>query len=417
MTRYVFAALLAACAPVAPVGGAGDSGATAATSADPTGGTAAPIDRCAGEIRTCIDLDTVEDRWFVPGGAVTGTLVADLDGDGLTELLVAVVVGGKGLYARVDLPPKGRTDVLAVTDWILEPLGLSGPWEATGDGVPDLLAGIAWDRNTVLMMEGPLVPGTEEVVELPVAGVWFADVNGDGITDVMRQPADKATIEIVHGPSDRWTGPADLVVAASCGLGYDDVIWFDPGELRLVPDATGDGFPEFLMMPNPKGSTCALPYRLFPANLVGVIDPQTDPRAVSVFPTYVGDQNGDDLADFNVAGQVVAGPLVVSEDGLVTSPVLLDSTIYGYLLTVDMDGDGSDDFSTGELYDQAQPPGGSRTGFEALHDGQMVPVGPLVVTGMSTSMPLAFTVGDQSYLSYQDGYCGSTEVVVIPVTP
>lgn len=76
-------------------------------------------------------------------------------------------------------------------------------------------------------MPGPFqgvvdVPGTA----IPLGGAGMLDFNGDGILDkyIMGESWNEDDVRLTWGPSSRWGGPPDVVVAPQCGS-FDESDW------------------------------------------------------------------------------------------------------------------------------------------------------------------------------------------------
>jgi hypothetical protein len=177
-----------------------------------------------------------------------GTFVADLDGDGRSDVLA--VFEGEMTLAR-----STGTSFDAPVPWLrgdfTDHLAAFSA-DADGDGMADVIAirprsvDVALSTGTAL---APLVPwlGSKFVGR---EGTFFADVDGDGRSDGIRLESDGAWIVRSTGmgfaAEERWyegrlQGPSETFAADADGDGRHDIVAVNPSGVRVAL-STGSGF-------------------------------------------------------------------------------------------------------------------------------------------------------------------------------
>ena len=221
---------------------------------------------------------------FAPSHAWTGrsettvrVVLADVDGDGLLDLMRGNSTGGSTLYLNVT-GKFGSTPA-----W-------PGPVETTlgvalgdvdGDGKLDLVRGNFRQVATLYLNTGGTF-GTSRAWAGPVentAAVALGDVNGDGRPDLIRgNTAGKTTLYFNHagtfGSTPDWSGPAEPTDAVALGDVNDD------GRLDLVRGNSGQRTSLYL---NQGGTLASTPI------WVGAL--------AATYGVALGDVNGDGRPD------------------------------------------------------------------------------------------------------------------------
>jgi hypothetical protein len=183
----------------------------------------------------------------------------------------------------------------------------------------------------------------------------FADIDGDGLLDRVSEsaPYDLHGVEVRYGPSERWAGAPDLVVAPSCQVNSG---WYQ-GYLSGFPDVTGDGVREVWFNGYDYvhfGDTLTCARFVFGLPEGPTYDPWAElaPDRMPLFEV-VPDQTGDGELDLFVYGEfegvtLVPGPVhfdsggITSQDG--EAVALPNKLRYIRPIPVDLDGDGYDEF-------------------------------------------------------------------------
>lgn len=330
----------------------------------------------------------------------TAAVVADLDGDGLADILVA-----DSEYGFAYMKGYGDGTFRAALDYYSPTTDNSTPnapfgWDIAagdlnGDGFPDVVIG-NWCCDatvgiTVFLSAGD---GTlQKGVNYGSGGNWafvaVADFNKDGKLDIAALDNSTGTVQIYNGVGDGTftagpsitTGDTDseyIVAGDLNGDGYPDLVvadrkgsnlgvilndgtgglkplvpyaLFSPPSSVTVADVNGDGKLDLIA---PEGPCACVAVRL--GNGDGTFQPELDTAVGNLpFQVAVGDLNGDGKMDFAVTiddtvnGQGVQVALG-NGDGTfqpasAVYPTSLQATFFynpypTYLRLVDLDGDG-----------------------------------------------------------------------------
>ncbi len=328
-----------------------------------------------GEAAHFVDDAWTEDKMFT---GLTVAAAGDFDGDGFTDLLIAlgsgettyVVFGGERLTGDVDLRSltggAGRAAIFqtpTTSTFIASPLrNIAGIPDATGDGRPDLVIG-NWTsddaRGAVYLVSGQadrfsgatitLPPPAPPLPEGPVAAVFVdpahplalgtlvagGDLDGDGISDlVMLDPQDSKYL-VFYGPFHGVLTPAD---ANAVIIGTSDSLGSRVGTSLAVRDVDGDSFADILIEEDADFEVGQSAMRVFPGGpvrLQGVFGVADAPRTVTVSHVGTngsahigvgGDVDGDGHPDLVVADSFLGNPGgTVGRVRLVRGPVLESS--------------------------------------------------------------------------------------------
>ena len=275
--------------------------------------------------------------------AGTDLAAGDATGDGVPELLI--IGGGPGLAWLWSGPPSGAgnlADAHAQFGWSDRgdgPLYAPGIGDVTGDGQGDvvLTSPGAWDQaGRLYAFRGPVAAGDHDVKD--------ADVVIDGVGD------DFLGIDVAVGSDATGDGLDDVLVGA--------MSMEDGGGAYLLagPITTGDA-----------RSRAATTLRGAPGDAAG--------GGVA----FVGDVDGDGVADLAVGAQdaagglgavyVVAGPPpsgtfdLSAADAIWTGETAGDGSGRSVAAAGDVDGDGTADVFTGTLYNNESSTGGAGRGY------------------------------------------------------
>jgi hypothetical protein len=177
-------------------------------------------------------------------GLLTSVVVADLDGDGRTELVVHGVYGGEELLV-VDAATGRERGVLPIpTGGQTGPLVAAGDWD--GDGDDELVINgddvEVWDVTpagaaTQLTSWTPAQPWS--IVTLQVA-----DLNHDGLDDVLTHSDDHyspGTLEARYGGGGGWTATGDdrPMIGDLDGDGLPELVYVSYTQLKIVEGTSG----------------------------------------------------------------------------------------------------------------------------------------------------------------------------------
>ncbi len=282
---------------------------------------------------------------FLDGEYLTAALV-DLDGDGSLDVVVAnrrevdVLLGdGRGGFRPVAATPLVGAVAVAIGDLDGDGLGDVVAYAVVPDGAYGYTGSVQvlLGNDDGSFRPGPVYPagidgGWWEPGVRPVA---LADLDGDGILDVVARAGRVAVVQVRLGQGDGTFGPArdvalqgepralvatdlngdGMVDLALLTLGWDGFSYQSAVEILL---GNGDG-------------TFAAPTAFEPGSLVMQSD------------LAVGDFDGNGVPDLSVAAYYGLWMLLGNGDGSFAAPVEIAPIQINGIAVADVDGDGHDD--------------------------------------------------------------------------
>jgi len=313
------------------------------------------------------------------------TLAADLNGDGYQDLIVLTVPGPLAAIQQSTVsvyygPLAGASRPAPAELYTTPPQATSlAVGDMNGDGIPDLLVGLAadWTHTPAsqggvrILFRGPAGGSTDVLVGLDTDSVRTADVDGDGNIDVLASGSgylyicrglgastfDDAYHLLLAGP---WTvgdfsedGRACVAMRNRIDVNQVDVLSWDvehgetcrttvyfaaPVVLLSAADVNGDGRQD-LVVGGCDGISVALrqhPFAFHPA--VNTASPGG--AGVMTF----GDFNGDGIIDVCISASCNGGALrLLLGDG--TGSFMVSATpppalVFHMMASADLDGDG-----------------------------------------------------------------------------
>jgi hypothetical protein len=288
----------------------GQEASAALSSARPTPKPAPPSTPALPQVQVCTSLGVVGSHQQQLGG-VPKTLLADLNRDGLADL----VIGGGELFFSVELGQAGGgfgapinlaideaddTDAFTVGD-------------LNGDGVPDLAVSLGYDFSALQLFwgngdghftTGPTLHGSDALDSLDLAVI--ADVNHDGRNDLVGGNGSNSSVSVFLG--DGKGGFAASLDRASIS-----------SETLAVVDLNNDGKLDLLS-----------PYTTALGNGDGTFGTPVYSKTMEFYWSMVtGDFNGDGKLDvagvggFTSNGALTAGIALGKGDGTFGTPTQL----------------------------------------------------------------------------------------------
>ena len=293
--------------------------------------------------------------------------VADLTGDGKADFVYA----DRGLD-RVSVQYGGdQTKVLGDrSDGILSP-GAVKLADMNGDGIPDLVVANSGSNNILVYpgtgdgQFGPALNGGHGFYTgTNPTGFTVADVNGDGLPDLLVANTGSNDVSVLLGQGSRstWTltpgpriktdaGPAAVIVGNILNDGHPDlaVANSQANDVQIFPGIGGGFFndqpqavktypvgqaPDGLFLGNFDGSGTSIAALNAGSNSITVIGPAGQEQTVSTGGTepttgFAGDFNGNGLTDL-VVGNTADGHLALlmgGSGGLVLSQTITDPAV------------------------------------------------------------------------------------------
>lgn len=297
-------------------------------------------------------------RNYSPGGFPYSAQAGDIDGDGRTDLVVAVgpsmfdgsTTSALHIYPHQSSSPLDPHVTLPLT---LAPSCLPKAMilaDVTGDGRTDIVLGSV---DCGVLIAERSASGTWSVtatVAMPsFSQLLVADVNGDGRPDLVGAANGEYALHIAYGKASGGFGPI-VRTALPTPTDYPSPAYFTG---LAAGDLDGDGRTDLVALPYTTESTQAI--MLIKQRSDGTLAtasflPMPARNALaSPAAVLVGDLNSDGRADVVVSGDANgAAPYLLlylqGVDGTLASPVKLDTGLAPIgLALADMDGNGRPD--------------------------------------------------------------------------
>jgi hypothetical protein len=358
-------------------------------------------------------------RNFSAGFSTIAPVVADLNGDGRPDLVllytpaitlpgfpvsngrVLVFLGnGDGTFQQQpDLPAGAEPAAVAVAD-------------VNGDGVPDLVVANAGDGTVgVFLGHGDGTFGAQQLFPAGISpgSVAVADVNGDGIPDLVVADAGggtegAGTVSVLLGKGDGSFGPPQSLPVGQFPTSV------------VVADVNDDGKPD-IVLANRDSDTVGV----LLGNGDGTFQPQqTFPVGASPRSVAAADVNGDGVPDLVVAAYNAGAVSVLLGNGDGTFQPRTDIPVGGRLLGLalaDLNGDGVPDLAVGVgdvgvTVLLGTPGGRFVAGGAADHP---VRPAPLVGDVNGDGVPDIVTLSRAGTILLRDGLPGSSGVFQAPL--
>lgn len=275
--------------------------------------------------------------------------ISDLDGNGFDNILVGTAWGGRSAH---NLDSFDGT-ILWTFDTYLEPesgwvYSLAELSDVTGDGVPEVAFGAGSFNDTVYLVDGASVAGSQAAViwkrlmaDAVVSVRNIGDVNGDGDDDVLLAVGDNGhSVVCMDGGSTSpngavlWQYPAGTSVYA----------------VGVLPDITGDGVDEALAVLWTTGGSAI---RCLNGTSGAVEWTSTAVPEYGMMVDVLKDVNGDGFDDVVVASWENAVIVLNGLNGELLWKTSVGTTNGGDVWTAraidDLNGDGNQDVIAGSF--------------------------------------------------------------------
>ncbi len=251
-----------------------------------------------GYVRGVGDLTFAARQALTPFDNARAVVMADFDGDGLDEILVAANAGSEGRAALYSRDGTSNTFTRAVLDATSSPCTGIALGDVEGDG--DVDAALACGTDGVVLLTNPgQADGTWTVTTVydgtggaNAVSVEIADMDRDGSGDVVSYRADLESVRIDLA-GDGSFGAEPLVVAA-------DVL-APSGALVRAIDADADGDQDLLVAGIDTGASISVLQHIgssVPSFVLRVVFTGSTGRASALAPL---DSGGDRFTDFMVS--------------------------------------------------------------------------------------------------------------------
>ena len=285
---------------------------------------------------------TFEPQEIFPTGKTPRTVaVGDFNGDGEVDIVTAnlgddtasVLLGrGDGTFSfgtqqSAPAPPLAPFQVVVA--------------DVNGDGIPDVITANRPDNSVSVLLgnrDGSFQTKETFATDRSPFSVAVADINGDGIPDIITANYEPGTISVLLGNGDGTFRPHFELAAGS-----------DPYDVK-VADLTGDGIPDIIVT-NKNDNTVGV----FLGEGKGAFEPmRTYPVASGPYEVVVDDLTGNGIPDLVVShfSATVVDVLLGNGDGTFqpAREFPVGSRPYG-LAMADLNGDGKPDIVTSDYRD------------------------------------------------------------------
>jgi len=269
-----------------------------------------------------------------PGSCLDITLVEDLTGNGLPDIIIGGKAGEANLFWYEN--PTWERHVMAVVP-DLEAGGVCV--DITGDGRHDIVAGMQQGGNELYWFENPADPHQlwpKHVIEdrfLKYHDQTVGDVDGDGRPEILFASQESGVIAYYRIPDDPWVSPWPR---QNCHIVADDM---PDMEGLAVVDIDGDGIAEIIAGANVFKRSGERWERTCLA------------QDYQMTRVAVADLDGDGCLEIVLSeGESRPGRLAVCHEPQWTPQVLLDDLFHPHTLEVaDFTGNGLPDIFAAEM--------------------------------------------------------------------
>jgi len=337
---------------------------------------------------------------FATGGYPnTSAVVADFNSDGLLDVLVADNVYGYAyLKGYGDGTFRTGLDFYTPTTDNGEPYGQDiATGDFNGDGFPDVVIGNRCCDATVGITvflsrgDGSMMPGVNYGSGGSLAYVAVADVNNDGIPDIVAVDNANGQVDVFTGNGSSGHGDGTFTLAAMLPTG--DV----NSEKVIAADLNGDGYPDLVVANNGGGNFGVFMNK---ANGAGTFFPEVTTTMFSATgQVTAADLNGDGKMDLVLPEPLCGCAAVFLGNGDGTFAPEADYSIgtSAYQIALgDLNGDGKLDM----VVTNNDPAGMGITVALGVGDGTFL--APNVVPYLTTLQTLITLSPYPSYLSLTD---------------
>jgi FG-GAP-like repeat/Regulator of chromosome condensation (RCC1) repeat len=343
---------------------------------------------------------------YAAGAQPSSVAVADLNGDGKLDLAVTnqgsfasatgsvsvLINQGNGTFAAaVDYPAGGISNSVAVAD-------------LNGDGKPDLVVANYGDSTISLLFNqgnGTFaaaltydVPGNPANASSNPASVVAVDLNGDGLPDIALANESAGQVDVLINQGDGTVAPLG---SYGLELSYWTTYAAAGGDAIAAADLNGDGKPDLVVSGTTDNDVSVLINQGNGTFAAAV----TYPAGTYPYSVVVADMNGDgkpDLVVANYRGTTGVSVLLNQGGGTFGAPVTYPAGSYpAWAAVADLNGDGLPDIAAADfglydgdtvtvLLDTCQPspppgPGGHKLAAGEIHSLAIKPDGTVWASG------------------------------------